>query len=119
MSLKTQTISLAVGEGILKPFTMPSKHFYPFIIHRSIIECVEKSDGRRIRYSHKHCVSHLFSGGLLGVFASYLDARAVIEEIKDEPLWLMPTPELLTGHTDWEIVSGKIRELKKKYCLSK
>jgi len=91
---------------------MPAKHIYPFIIHRTIDETREKERGERERYSRKLCVSHLLTGALLGTFASYENALAVVSKIKDEAIWLMPTTDLLGSHPDWERVAERVRDLK-------
>ena len=115
MSLTTQSINLATAETERTSFTMPAKHVYPFIIHRTIDETREKERGRRERYSRKICVSHLLTGAMLGTFASYSDACQVVKLIKDEPIWLMPTTVLLGSHPDWERVAEKVRDLTDRY----
>ena len=115
MSLTMQTIRLATTETERTSFTMPAKHIYPFIIHRTIDETREKERGERERYSRKLCVSHLLTGALLGTFSSYADACQVVQVIKDEPIWLMPTTDLLGDHPDWERVAEQVRDLKDRY----
>ena len=115
MSLTMQSIQLATDQHSRKMFTMPAKHIYPFIIHRSVEETVDKKNGVRLRYSKKHCVSHLLTGALLGVFGSYDSAFHVVLVIKDEPIWLMPSTDLLAMHTDWDRVCDKVRDLKHRY----
>jgi len=115
MSLTTQTIQLATDETSRTSFTMPAKHVYPFIIHRTIDETREKERGQRERYSKKLCVTHLLTGAMLGTFSSYGDACQVVHAIKDEPIWLMPTTTLLGTHPDWERVAERVRDLKHRY----
>ena len=115
MSLTMQSIQLATDQHSSKAFTMPAEHIYPFIIHRSIGETIEKENGERARYSKKHCVSHLLTGALLGVFPSYDNAHRVVNAIKEEPIWLMPSTDLLSIHSDWDRVAAKVRELKQIY----
>jgi len=115
MSLTMQTINLATAETERTSFTMPAKHIYPFIIHRTIDETREKERGERHRYSKKLCVSHLLTGALLGTFACYANALQVVSLIKDEAIWLMPTMDLLGSHPDWERVAEKVRDLKHRY----
>ena len=115
MSLKTQSIQLATDQHSSKAFTMPAEHIYPFIIHRTIDETIQKKNGERERYSKKHCVSHLLTGALLGVFPSYDNAYQVVARIKDEAIWLMPTTDLLSSHPDWDRVATKVRDLKQVY----
>jgi len=115
MSLTMQSIQLATAQTERTAFTMPAKHMYPFIIHRAIDETREKEAGRRKRYSSKLCVSHLLTGALLGTFASYENACLVVDEIKDEAIWLMPTTDLLGTHPDWERVAERVRDLKDRY----
>ena len=115
MSLTTQTINLATDETERTSFTMPAEHIYPFIIHRTIDETREKEHGIRSRYSRKLCVSHLLTGALLGTFDNYEAARIVVNQIKDEPIWLMPTTTLLGTHPDWARVAEKVRDLKHRY----
>ena len=115
MSLTKQTINLATDETSRTSFTMPAKHIYPFIIHRTIDETIQKKNGERERYSKKHCVSHLLTGALLGVFPSYDNAYQVVSAIKDEAIWLMPTTDLLSSHPDWDRVATKVRDLKQVY----
>jgi hypothetical protein len=117
MSLTMQSIQLATDQHSSKAFTMPAEHVYPFIIHRSVEETMEKKNGERSRYSKKHCVSHLLTGALLGVFGSYKGASRVVDVLKEEPLWLMPTIELFKHHPDWDRVATKVRELKRTYGL--
>ena len=115
MSLTMQSIQLATDQHSRKSFTMPAKHIYPFIIHRTIDETREKENGERSRYSSKLCVSHLLTGALLGTFASYENAVIVVKRIKAEPIWLMPTHELLGSHPDWDRVAEQVRDLKDRY----
>ena len=115
MSLTIQSIQLATDQHSSKAFTMPAEHVYPFIIHRTIDETIEKEKGERSRYSKKHCVSHLLTGALLGVFPSYNNAYRVANAIKEEPIWLMPSTDLLSIHSDWDRVAAKVRELKAVY----
>ena len=117
MSLEIQSIQLATSEHSRKSYTMPAEHVYPFIIHRTIDETIEKKKGERSRYSKKHCVSHLLTGALLGVFGSYKNASRVVDVLKEEPLWLMPSTDLLCAHPDWDRVATKVRELKRTYGL--
>ncbi len=117
MNLTMQSIQLATSEHSRKAFTMPAKHIYPFIIHRTIDETIEKEKGERSRYSKKHCVSHLLTGALLGVFGSYKGASRVVDVLKEEPIWLMPSTDLLAVHEDWDRVAAKVRELKRTYGL--
>ena len=112
MSLTMQTIRLATTETERTSFTMPAKHIYPFIIHRTIDETREKERGERERYSRKLCISHLLTGALLGTFDNYEAAWHVVNEIKDEAIWLMPTTDLLGSHPDWERVAERVRDLK-------
>jgi len=115
MSLTKQIINLATTETKRTSFNMPAKHVYPFIIHRTIDETREKERGKRQRYSKKICVSHLLTGALLGTFSSYDNAISVVNAIKDEAIWLMPTTKLLGDHPDWERVAEEVRDLKHKY----
>ena len=115
MSLTKQTINLATAETERTSFTMPAEHIYPFIIHRTIDETREKERGQRERYSKKLCVSHLLTGALLGTFTSYENALCVVNAIKDEAIWLMPTHVLLGAHPDWERVAEQVRDLKHLY----
>ena len=115
MSLTKQTINLATGETARTSFNMPAKHIYPFIIHRTIDETRQKERGERTRYSKRLCVSHLLTGALLGTFASYDNACLVVEAIKHEAIWLMPTTKLLGDHPDWERVAERVRDLKDRY----
>ena len=115
MSLTIQTIILATSETEKTSFNMPAKYVYPFIIHRTIDETREKERGKRQRYSKKICVSHLLSGAQLGTFGSYENALYVVSKIKDEPIWLMPTTDLLGAHPDWERVADLVRDLKHLY----
>ena len=115
MSLTMQTIVLATSTQAKSAFTMPAEHIYPFIIHRTIDETREKERGQRSRYSKKLCITHLLTGALLGTFARYGDAYQVVELLKDEPIWLMPTTTLLGTHPDWERVAEKVRDLKRRY----
>jgi len=94
---------------------MPAKHIYPFIIHRTIDETREKERGERERYSRKLCISHLLTGAMLGTFDNYEAARIVVDQIKDEAIWLMPTTALLGAHPDWERVAERVRDLKHQW----
>ena len=115
MSLTKQTINLATTHTERTSFNMPAEYIYPFIIHRTIDETREKERGQRERYSRKLCVSHLLTGALLGTFASYDNACQVVNAIKDEAIWLMPTTDLLGAHPDWERVAEQVRDLKHRY----
>ena len=115
MSLKTQSIQLATDQHSSKAFTMPAEHVYPFIIHRTVNETIEKEKGERTRYSKKLCVSHLLTGALLGVFPSYDNAYQVVSAIREEAIWLMPSTDLISSHPDWDRIATKVRDLKHKY----
>jgi len=115
MSLTIQSINLATDETERTSFNMPAEHVYPFIIHRTIDETREKERGQRERYSKKLCVTHLLTGALLGTFNSFVSARIVVNAIKDEAIWLMPTTTLLGAHPDWERVAEQVRDLKDRY----
>ena len=115
MSLTMQSILLATDETSRTSFNMPAEHIYPFIIHRTIDETRQKERGERERYSKKLCVTHLLTGALLGTFDNYEAARIVVDAIKDEAIWLMPTTTLLGAHPDWERVAEQVRNLKHDY----
>ena len=92
--------------------TMPAEHIYPFIIHRSLREWMEKKQKERTRYSKKHVVTHLLSGAQVGVFPSYENALLFVNKIKNKPIWLMPTYDLLTTHPDITKTGRLVRRLK-------
>ena len=115
MSLETQTILLAVGEHNKQLITTPCEFFYPLVIHRTIDETREKESGERQRFSSKVAVSHLLTGGMLALCLSYEYAHAIAEALQEEPIFLMPTIDLLTTHPDWDRVSMRVRELKRDY----
>jgi len=97
--------------------TIPAKHVYPFIIHRSVEEHLEKKKGDRTRYSKKHVVSHLLSGCLLAVFPNYKNALTFVEKLKHKPFFLMPTYDLLYNHPDKDKIGKLVSLLKSKYAL--
>ena len=115
MSLKTQTILLAVGEHTKQLFTTPCEFLYPLAIHRCLDETRAKQRGDRERFSSKVAVSHLLTGGQLAVCRGYENAHAIAEALQEEPIFLMPTIDLLTTHPDWDRVATKVRELKRTY----
>ena len=116
MSLKLQTILLAVGEDTKRLLTTPCEFFYPLAIHRTVDETREKLTGERQRFSKKVAVSHLLTGGQLALCSDYATAHAIAQALQDEPIFLMPTIDLLTAHPDWDRVAVKVRELKRAYC---
>ena len=114
MSLTIQTISVMTYHHEQITVTMPAEHVYPFIIHRSVKEYYEKQkDGRR-HYSKKHVVSHLLSGCQLGIFPNYDNALTFVRKIKDKPIWLMPTYDLIIQHPDKYKTSTLVKQLKSK-----
>jgi hypothetical protein len=94
---------------------MPAEHVYPFIIHRSVQEYLEKKAGERTRYSRKHVVSHLLTGAQLGVFGKYEHAMIVARKLKNKPIFLMPTYDLLTTHPDMGKTGELVNNLKRRY----
>jgi hypothetical protein len=117
MSLKMQTITVTGRRNSKIVATVPAEHVYPFIIHRTIQEWTEKENGERSKYSNKLTVTHLYSGGAMGKFKSYEDAFLFVSEIQHYPIWLMPTPELLTAHPDWEHVAKRVSGLKSSLAI--
>ena len=115
MSLTRQTIVVTGTKDQPITATLPAEHFFPFIIHRSIKEYLEKVANERTRYSNKHVVSHLFTGANIGVFPNYKNALIFTKKLKDQPIFLMPTIPLLQTHPDWYLVSKKVKQLKHKY----
>ncbi len=115
MSLEIQTILLSTGEHTKQLFTTPCEFFYPLAIHRTIDETREKERGERRRFSKKVAVSHLLTGGQLALCRGYEDAHAIAEALQEEPIFLMPTIDLLTTHPDWDRVAVKVRELKRDH----
>ena len=116
MSLEIQTILLSTGEHTKQLVTTPCEFFYPLAIHRTIDETREKERGERSRFSKKVAVSHLLTGGQLALCRGYEDAHAIAEALQEEPIFLMPTIDLLTTHPDWDRVAVKVRELKRDHC---
>ena len=115
MALTIQTICLATSSTRKQMYTMPAEHLYPFIIHRSVEETIQKEEGKRLRYTRTHVVSHVYTGAQLGLFPSYEVAQKVVGLLIDDQVWIMPTNELLVSHPDWDWVSKKCREIKKEY----
>ena len=115
MSLTLQTINVMTHNCGQLTCTMPAEHIYPFIIHRSVKEWKEKQNGERTRYSKKHVVTHLLTGAQLGVFGRYEHALIVVRKLKNKPIFLMPTYDLLTSHPDMYAVSLVVKELKRLY----
>jgi len=112
MSLTIQTINVMTREHEKLTCTMPAEHVYPFIIHRSVKEYLEKKQEKRTRYSNKHVVTHLLTGAQVGVFPSYKNALLFVNKLKNKPIWLMPTYDLLTSHPDIGKVGLLVRRLK-------
>ena len=117
MSLKMQTITVTGRSNSKIIATVPAEHVYPFIIHKPFGEWVDKENGDRKRYSSKIAVTHLYSGGRMGLFKNYEDAFLFVSEIQHYPIWLMPTPELLTAHPDWEHVAKRVSGLKSSLAI--
>ena len=115
MSLTLQTINVMTHNCGQLTCTMPAEHIYPFIIHRSVKEWKEKQNGERTRYSKKHVVTHLLTGAQLGVFGRYEHALIVVRKLKNKPIFLMPTYDLLTTHPDMPDVGVIVKELKRLY----
>lgn len=115
MSLTLQTINVMTHNCGQLTCTMPAEHIYPFIIHRSVKEWKEKQNGVRTRYSKKHVVTHLLTGAQLGVFGRYEHALIVVRKLKNKPIFLMPTYDLLTTHPDMPAVGVVVKELKRLY----
>ncbi len=112
MSLETQTINVMTKGYEKLVCTMPAEHVYPFIIHRSVQEYLEKKSGERTRYSKKHIVTHLLTGAQVGVFPSYKNALLFVNKLKNKSIWLMPTYDLLTSHPDIGKTGTLVRRLK-------
>lgn len=115
MSLTRQTINITTRDNEQMTLTMPAEHVYPFIIHRSVEEHLEKKQKERTRYSKIHTVSHLLTGACIGKFPSYDKALIFVRKLKDQPIFLMPTIPLMRTHPDWYLVSKKVSQLKHKY----
>ena len=115
MSLTRQTINITTRDNEQMTLTLPAEHVYPFIIHRSVKEHLEKKQKERTRYSKKHVVSHLLTGANVGVFPNYENALVFVRELKDKPIFLMPTIALMRTHPDWYLVSKKVQVLKQTY----
>jgi hypothetical protein len=115
MSLTIQTINVTTTGFKQLSCTMPAEHIYPFIIHRSVDEYLAKKSGERTRYTKKHVVSHLLSGCQLGVFPNYENALAVVRKLKDKPIFLMPTYDLLSTHPDKAKIHKLVAQLKHRY----
>ena len=115
MSLEIQTINVMTYHHEQLTCTLPAEHVYPFIIHRCTKEYLEKKAGERTRYSKKHVVSHLLSGCQLGVFPNYENALAVVRKLKDKPIFLMPTYDLLSTHPDRAKIHKLVAQLKHRY----
>lgn len=117
MSLTRQTITVTGHHHQPITVTMPAQHIFPFIIHRSIHEYLEKQEGERTRYSKAHVVTHLLTGAQLAVFPNYKNALCVVRKLKDKPIFLMPTCELLSAHPDWDAVARQVSNLKSRYSM--
>ena len=117
MSLTLQTINIMTKGREKLACTMPVEHVYPFIIHRSVQEYLEKQAGERTRYTKKHVVTHLLSGAQVGVFPSYDNALLFVNKIKHKPIWLMPTYDLLTSHPDMGKTGALVNRLKSKLAV--
>ena len=114
MSLTRQTINIMTYNFNQLTCTMPAEHVYPFIIHRCVKEWKEKQQKERTRYSKKHVVTHLLSGAQVGVFPSYENALMFVNKLKNKPIWLMPTYDLLTSHPDIGKTGALVKRLKSK-----
>lgn len=117
MSLKMQAITVVGRRSGKITVTLPAEHVYPFIIHKPFGEWVDKESGDRKRYSSKIAVTHLYSGGRMGLFKNYEDAFLFVSEIKNYPIWLMPTPELLSAHPDWGNICEIVTKLKSSLAI--
>jgi len=117
MSLTRQTINIMTKGREKQSVTLPAEHVYPFIIHRSFQEYLEKKAGERTRYSKKHIVTHLLSGAQVGVFPSYGNALLFVNKVKHKPIWLMPTYDLLTSHPDMGKTGELVNRLKSKLAV--
>ena len=114
MSLTMQTINIMTYQHEQLTVTMPAEHVYPFIIHRSVTEYFEKQQKERRHYSKKHVVTHLLTGAQIGVFPSYDNALTFVRKVKNKPIWLMPTYDLIIQHPDRYKTSMLVNELKAK-----
>ena len=114
MSLTIQTISVMTYNHQQITVTMPAEVVYPFIIHRSVKEYYDKQKDERRHYSKKHVVSHLLSGCQLGIFPNYDNALTFVRKIKNKPIWLMPTYDLIVNHPDKMEISVLVKRLKSK-----
>jgi hypothetical protein len=112
MSLTRQTINIMTHGFKQLSCTMPAEHVYPFIIHRSVQEYLEKKAGERTRYSKMHVVTHLLTGAQVGLFPSYDNALLFVNKVKHKHIWLMPTYELLTSHPDMGKTGRLVSRLK-------
>ena len=117
MSLKIQTITVCTTNSKQLTCTMPAVHIYPFIIHRSVTEYLEKKEGERIRYSKRHMVTHTLTGANVGVCSNYRDALQFVELVKDLPIFLMPTIKLVMEHPDWDHTAKLMTSYKDALCI--
>ena len=117
MSLTIQTITVTGNSNQAIVATLPAEHIYPFIIHRSISEYLEKQSGERTRYTKKHIVTHLLTGACVGVFPNYDNALIFARKLKDKPMFLMPSIELMNKHPDYKAIAKQVSALKLRYAL--
>jgi hypothetical protein len=114
MSLTLQTINVMTYQHERLAVTLPAEHVYPFIIHRSVSEYLEKKAGERTRYSKNHVVTHLLSGAQIGTFPNYKNALLFARKLKNKPIWLMPTYDLIIQHPDKYETNIMVNRLKAK-----
>jgi len=114
MSLTRQTINVMTYKHEQVSVTMPAEHVYPFIIHRSVSEYFEKQRKERTRYSKEHVVTHLLTGAQIGVFPNYNNALTFVRKLKDKPIFLMPTYNLILQHPDRNKICILVNQLKAK-----
>jgi hypothetical protein len=114
MSLEIQTINVMTYHHERLSCTLPAEHVYPFIIHRCVSEYLEKKAGERTRYSKAHVVTHLLTGAQIGTFPNYNNALTFVRKLKNKPIFLMPTYNLILQHPDRSKTCTLVNRLKAK-----
>ena len=88
---------------------------YPLVIHRLTTEFEEIQEGRRSRYGSDWTITHIATGKAFGVTSkSWDDIVEYVEGIKDEPALLMLTDETMQSHPDFQQLSRRHNELRRK-----
>lgn len=86
----------------------------PFVIHRKARLKDQNPDTLTISRD-KWSVTHVFSGYAVGVYGTYEFCSAVANELLEQPIFYLPTHQMMTEHADFRDTFERIMVLKEKH----